>query len=90
MYISDYLQIEWNMIVVTIFLMLMNQTEFYLVHNQQENYHYDNIPFTSKGIRTLIVEAPVCARAGSFVIAVGVADAFRSHEPLKPLSTILL
>ena len=32
------------MIVVTVFLLIMNQPKFHLVHNQKENYHYDHIP----------------------------------------------
>ena len=36
------------MIVVTVFLQIMNPTEFRLVHNQKENCHYDHIPFNFK------------------------------------------
>ena len=32
------------MIVVTVFLLIMNQIEFQLVHNQKENRHDDHIP----------------------------------------------
>ena len=45
---SDYLQIERNMIVVTVFILIMNPTEFRLVHNQKENSHYDHIPINLK------------------------------------------
>ena len=36
---------------LTVFLLIMNQTEFRLVQNQKENCHYDRIPFSLKGIR---------------------------------------
>ena len=40
------------MIVVTAFLLIMNQAEFPVVHNcQQESCHYDHIPLNSNGIR---------------------------------------
>ena len=45
------LQIERNMIVVRVFLLIRNQPEFSLVHNQKENCHYDHIPFDLKGIQ---------------------------------------
>ena len=37
------------MIVVTVFLLIMNQTEDCLVHNQEESCRYDHIPFNWKG-----------------------------------------
>ena len=43
------LQIEKNMIVVTVFLLIMNQIKFHLVHNQKENCHYDHIPLNLEG-----------------------------------------
>ena len=45
--ISDSCQIEKNVIVVTVFLLIMSQTEFHLVPNQKENCHYDPFPFSS-------------------------------------------
>ena len=36
-YISDFFQIERNMIVETVFLLIMNQIKFQLVRNQKEN-----------------------------------------------------
>ena len=52
-YIPDYFQIEWNMIVVKVFFLTVNQTEFRLVHNQMENCHHDHIPCDLKRIRNL-------------------------------------
>ena len=43
-YISYYFQIEKNMTVVTDFLLIRNKTEFRLIYNKKENYHYDHIP----------------------------------------------
>ena len=37
--ISDYFQINRNMIVVTVFLWIMNQTKLCLAYNQKENCH---------------------------------------------------
>ena len=43
-------QIEWNMIVVTVFLSILNQIEFHLVQVQKENCHnIICIPFNLKG-----------------------------------------
>ena len=42
------------MIVVTVFLSILNQIEFYLVQNQNENYHHDDIPFNLKGNGILV------------------------------------
>ena len=44
-----FFQIEWDMIVVTVFLPILNQMEFHLVENRQENCHHDHIPFSLKG-----------------------------------------
>ena len=46
--IPDYFQIEENVIAVTVFQQIMNQTEICLVHNQKEYCHYDCIPFDLK------------------------------------------
>ena len=37
------------MIVVTVFLSILNQVEFYLVLNRKENCPHDHIPFNLKG-----------------------------------------
>ena len=39
------------MIEVTVFLLIVNPTEFLVVHDQKENSHYDQIPSYLKGIR---------------------------------------
>ena len=41
------LHISFCFIVLTVFILIMKQTEFCLVHNEMENYHYDHIPFNS-------------------------------------------
>ena len=48
-YISISFHIEWDMIVVTVFLSILNQREFHLVQNRRENCHHDEIPFILKG-----------------------------------------
>ena len=45
-----FLSFEWNMIVVTLFLFIMNSTEFHFAYNKMENCHYNHIPFIMKGI----------------------------------------
>ena len=47
--ISISFQIEWDMIVVTVFLSIFNQMEVHLVQNWKENCHHDHIPFYVKG-----------------------------------------
>ena len=49
-YTSISFHIEWDMIVCTVFLSILNQIEFHLVHNQIENCHHDHIPFNVKRI----------------------------------------
>ena len=40
-----------NVIVLTVFLLIMNQKEFRLIQNQKENSKYDNIPFNLDNLR---------------------------------------
>jgi len=47
-------QIEWDMIMVRVFLSILNQMEFHLVQNRKENCHYDHIPFNVKGNGILV------------------------------------
>ena len=42
-------QIEWDMIVVTVFHSILNLMEFHLAQNRKENCHHDHIPFNLKG-----------------------------------------
>ena len=42
---SNAIRVEWNTIVVTVFLLIMSQSNFRLVYNQKENPHYNRIPF---------------------------------------------
>ena len=49
-WIYDSLQIDRIMIVETVFLLIMNQTEFRLAYNQKENCHCDHNPFHLQGI----------------------------------------
>ena len=58
--ISDSFRIEGNAIVVTVFLLILNQTEFRSVHNQEETRHYDHIPFNLKRIRNLFLYIYSC------------------------------
>ena len=51
--ICDSFHIERLMIVVTISLLIINQTEFILILNQKENY--DHIPFNLKEIINLFL-----------------------------------
>ena len=48
-YISISFYIEWDMIVVTIFILIFNQMEFHLVENRKKNCHLDRIPFNVNG-----------------------------------------
>ena len=54
-YEKNSFQIEWNMIVVRVFLSIKNQTEFYLAHNPKENCHYNYFIFNLKGIFNLFL-----------------------------------
>ena len=48
-YVSISFHIEWDMIMVTVFLSNFNQMEFHLVQNRKENCHHDHIPSNLKG-----------------------------------------
>ena len=60
-------QIEWETIVVTVFLLILNQMKFHLVsvsdlnqmefnlvQNRKENCHHEHIPFNLKGNRNVV------------------------------------
>ena len=49
--VSDFFQIERNIIVVTVFLSIISLTDFYFHPNKNENFHYDHIHFNLNGIR---------------------------------------
>ena len=49
MFSINSFHIEWDMIIVTVFLSMMNQMEFHLVQNWKENCHHDHIPFNVEG-----------------------------------------
>ena len=40
--------------MVTVFLWILNQIEFNLVHNRKGNCHHDLIPFNVKGIGSIV------------------------------------
>ena len=48
-YISISFHIEWDMIVMTVFLSILNQMNIHLFQNRKENCHHDHIPFNVKG-----------------------------------------
>ena len=56
-YISICFHIEWDMVVVTVLLSILNQMEFHLIQNRKENCHHDHIPFNLKG-NEILVETP--------------------------------
>ena len=39
--------------MVIVFLSILNQIEFHLVHNRKENCHHDHIPFNLKEIGSI-------------------------------------
>ena len=53
-YISISFHIEWDVIVVTVFLSILNQIEFHFVQNRKENCHHDHIPFNVKLIGSIV------------------------------------
>ena len=69
-------QIEWDMIVVTVFLSILNQMEVNLVQNLKENCPNDHIPFNMIG-------------NGNIVFSVKMSSIHHAHEnhhhqPWKP------
>ena len=52
-YVSISFHIEWDMIVLTVFLLILNQMKINLDQNRKENCHHDQIPFNLKGNNNL-------------------------------------
>ena len=48
-YVYISFHIEWDMIVGTVFLSILNHMEFHLVQIRKENCRHDHIPFYLKG-----------------------------------------
>ena len=42
------------MIMMTVFLLILNQMEFHLVQNGKENCNHDHIPFNLNGIGNIV------------------------------------
>ena len=68
-------QIEWDMIVATVFLSILSQMDFHLVQNREENCHHNHIPFNVKGNGILVFSVYVI-RAQMY---------FRAHAKSKVL-----
>ena len=47
-YIFISFHIEWDMVVVTVFLSILNRMVFHLIQNRKEYCHHDHIPFNVK------------------------------------------
>ena len=67
-YIFICFHIEWDMIVVTVFLSILNQMEFNLVQNRKENCHRDHIPFNVKGIGNIVFSVYSILMTGTRVV----------------------
>ena len=52
--ISNSFHIEWDMIVVMVFLLILNQMEIHLVLSRKENRHHDHIPLNVRRNRILV------------------------------------
>ena len=76
--ISISFQIEWDIIVVTVFLSILNQMEIHLVQNCKENCHHNHIPLNLKGNWNQVFS--VCfAGAGKATSAGRETDVSRHH-----------
>ena len=65
-YISISIHIEWDMIVGTVFLSVLNQMDFHLIQNWKENCPHDHIPFSLKGNRVFSLVAAAKNRPDEF------------------------
>ena len=79
-YTNNSFHIQWDVIVVTIFLPILNQMEFHLVQNRKENCHHDHIPLNVKGIVCVVfsVHAAAAVRGslGPYIVAREVLGGF--------------
>ena len=53
-YIYISFHIEWDMIVATVFLSILNEMEIHSIQNRKENFPHDHIPFNVKGIGNIV------------------------------------
>ena len=53
-YTSISVHIEWDMIVVTVILSILNRMEFHSVQNRKDNCHHDHIPFNVNGNGSIV------------------------------------
>ena len=65
-YISISFPIEWDMIVVRVFLSILDQMGFHLVKNRKENRHHDHIPFNVKENGNIVFSVHAGWRRGGF------------------------
>ena len=75
-YISISFQIEWDMIVVTVLLSILNQMEFHLVQNRKENYpiQFEMNWNTSFSHCTFLRERMQLSSSSRFIITCKVAE----------------
>ena len=60
-YVSISFQIEWDMIGVTGFILILNRMEFHLVQNQKKTCHHDRVPFDLKGNGNIVFSVFCCS-----------------------------
>ena len=77
------------MIVGTVFLSILNQMEYHLVQNLQENCHHDHIPFNVKGIGNVVFSVYQMSRT---LPPIGIIEFYSTKLgiPLKYLCIILV
>ena len=83
-YISISFHIEWDVIVVTVFLSIMNQMDFHLVQNRKENCHHDHIPFNVKGNRNIVFRVYLMTDIASCRAGSSLSAAFREASVSRP------
>ena len=79
-HIFNYFQMERNKIIVALFFLIMNQTEFRWVHNQKENCHYNHIPFNLRGIRERFSVCTLFMRGNAYLKVTHSYKSLRSYQ----------
>ena len=83
-YPSNSFYIEWDMIIVTVSISILNQMEFHLVQNPKENCHDDHILFNVKGIGntslSVMFDFPVCVFVCRYYGLEGLPNYQRSYQ----------
>ena len=69
--------------IMAVFLLIMDPMNFRYVHNQNENFHYDHIPFNLKGTRKIFLWVYVMILKNFSLLWVNLTSIFYLSESIQ-------